>query len=337
MKILYNLLLLFNVSVLINMSFLSTALAKTTMSFYTSNQNPLITVYGLPPIETAEFPSIGKTFISISSSLTNSSILSENNNEYLLLDGENFTTTFKLRWGFRDKIYAGIDIPYTKLSGGYADGFIRRWHDVLHIPNKKRRLAYSADYKFKYIYQKNGRVIIDNNQSQQGLGDIRLSSGIKLRQIPSKNQLLTLRLGIELPTGDSSKLLGSDSSDIHVYLSGQHRFFSNASLIVYGGLGGLYSTPGEILKKEKKDYVGFASLGVSWLLYSQFSIKLQSDMHTAFYKSDLKHLSEPSNQVSIGCQIVFNKSYSMDFAVVENISYDSIPDLTLYGTLTGYY
>ena len=89
------------------------------------------------------------------------------------------------------------------------------------------------------------------------MGDIRLSSGIKLRQKPSKNQLLTLRLGIELPTGDSSKLLGSDSYDFYAYLSSQQKLVSSSSLIVYGGLGGLYSTQGKILQEEKKDYVTF--------------------------------------------------------------------------------
>ena len=298
--------------------------------FATYNQSPLIQIYGLPTAEPAAILDRGKTHLGLSLDVASNFREQSAPGEKVLLDGESYRANLRLRYGLKQRLEIGLDIPYISHQGGFLDKFIDDFHDLFGFPDGGRDQAPRNRLIHSYERQGISQGFLQN--SAHGWGDLRLSAGWQLRRADQAALATALRLSLKLPTGDSDQLLGSGSTDLALTLSEQRRFFSDyGPIMLFGSLGGMLTTDGDILKDQRRPLVGLGSLGFGWAPMDPLALKLQVDGHTSFYKdSRLDEIDALSVQLIMGGTARLTDAIYLDLAVSEDLSVGTSADVVFH-------
>jgi hypothetical protein len=296
--------------------------------FSTTNQNPLVAIYGLPAAGSAFVLAPGRTVAELRADIASNYSDDNKASESILLDGETYRFTLAMKHGVSENLEVGLEVPYVMHRGGFLDSFIIDWHDFFHLPQGGRDDA--PRDRLAYRYEKDGQTLIDLDDQSEGLGDVRLTGAWQLWQREGEEpQSLALRASLKLPTGDDDQLLGSGSTDLALWLSGAQSFRSG-SLSLFGAAGTLLMSEGDVLADQQRDVVAFGTLGAGWQPLTRLALKVQMDGHTAFYKeTDLTQLSG-SVQLAIGGTVGLTDSLALDIAVTEDIVVDSASDVVFH-------
>jgi hypothetical protein len=304
--------------------------------FRTVNQSPLVQIFGLPAESSAAITPAGRLTVSLSQDIASEYTVSETNTEQIVLDGESYRWTLAARYGLGERFEAGMDIPYILYSGGFLDGLIIDWHSTFNLPQGGRDTA--PKNRLNYFYSKNGVQKLKMDHAGSGIGDIVFSAGMKLYDIhgSSAHDSLALRSSIKLPTGDSSSLRGSGSTDFSLALCGSMNNFTEwGSLGLFGSVGGLAMTRGDVLADQQNNLAGFGTIGLGWGPAEWISFKLQLNAHTALYHdSALAELSKTSVMLVGGGALKLPDDYLLDIGVSEDIAVATAPDITFNLGLT---
>jgi len=311
-----------------------TAPAIELIPFATSNQSPLIQIFGLPPAEPATLMDSGqfsaKLTLDIASSFTKDTTATDS----VYLDGETYRTNLGFRYGVNERLEVGIDIPYISHVAGVFDSFIDDFHRTFNLPGGGRNETVSN--KLEYRYTRDGQTLINITDSTGGLGDLRLSAAWKLfRETGTQPGAAAVRVSLKLPTGDSDKLLGSGGTDLALSLNGQREFpLENSRLAAFASLGTLLMTDGEVLKDQRRNLAAFGSLGLGWAAYDWLALKAQLDGNTSMYKdSDLIQIDSGSVQLVLGGSFKLAERTILDIALVEDIWVHTSPDAVFHFAL----
>lgn len=299
--------------------------------FYTFNQSPLVQIYGLPATESAAVQPVGKALALLSLDVANSSYDWETAQEKLIFDGESERMTLALRYGVASGAELGVDVPVVAYSGGIFDGFIEEWHRFFGLPQGNR--IDTKEDRLLFEYEKNGQERLRMDNSTVRLGDVRVSGGWQLYHDGGVNpNALALRASLKLPTGSSSRLTGSGSTDLALWLSGSSDYpLSWGHATVFGSLGGMAMTDGQVLKDQRENLVAFGSLGAGWSPMEKFAFKVQFSSHTPFYKeSGMKPLTSTALVLLFGGTYAFSPVTALDIALAEDLNVDASPDVALH-------
>ncbi len=297
------------------------------------NRNPFVQVYGLPAAQSAQLTSDGQLKTGLQLEVSNNFTEHSNSTEAIFIDGETHRANVQFRYGFADGIEFGVDIPYLSHDSGRLDGFIEDWHDFWNFPTGDRP-KFPRD-QLQLTYQNNGQTISSLSRSDDGIGDISFSVGYQLSKSTSRQW--ALRSAIKLPTGDAGSLLGSESTDISLGVNvSDQGLLRDDNISLHGSVGLLWMESGEVLDDFREDWVVYGSSTVSWLATDTVSLKLQLDVHSAFYDSALTELGSDSAQLIVGGAIRLNQKWVLDLAVSEDIAVDTAPDVVFHiGIKTG--
>jgi len=310
------------------------ALADATSPFYNVNQNPLIQLNGLPPLEKGIVMESGMSSANVIMDITSSSISEVDQQEQIILDGETYRLNLMFRHGLKQPVFGmkgvevGIDIPFISHRGGSLDGFIRNWHNVFGLSNSERDQF--QDDQLQYQYRRNGVTAFRMLNTSSSIGDIRLSAAWQLACRHSDETVCSaLRASLKLPTGKAEKLSGSGGLNFslaHTTSRTYQRYTFN-----YGG-GLLFNGPSDLLDEQQKNVVGFANAGINYQpeLFPWMVLKAQLDGHSAMYDSALKNLGSDSVQINIGGSILFSAKTALDIGVVEDIVTSTVPDVAFH-------
>ena len=305
--------------------------------FYTFNQSPLVQIFGLPPAERARILPPGHGEGTLVLDVAND--FAHNTNgltvESILLDGESYRTTLAFRYGIAKGIEGGIDIPIVGYGGGFLDGFIEGWHDFFALPQGGRKEA--PRNRLLFDYGKNGSELLRIDDSSFGVGDLRLSGGLQLYDDGSRNpRTLALRATLKLPTGDSHRLHGSGGTDLAVWLTGSDDYgLSWGHLGLFGAVGGMATSDGDVLRGQRRNMVGFGTLGIGWSPDEVIAFKTQLSGHTPFYRdSALKEVTGYALQLLIGGTIAFSERTALDIGVSEDVAVNTSPDVAFHLALS---
>lgn len=301
--------------------------------FHTFNQSPLVQIYGLPAAESAIVQPVGRTWGLLALDVANNFVDPETAREKLLLDGEGERVTLAVRYGAAKRLELGMDLPFVGYNGGIFDGFIEDWHEFFGLPQGDRPDARKGRLNFDYT--KDGQDRLRMDRSTFRLGDVRLNGGWQLYHDGAANPAaLALRASLKLPTGSSSRLTGSGSTDLAVWLTGSNDYalpggWGHATL--FAALGGLVMSDGKVLKEQHENLVGFGSLGFGWSPADSFALKAQLSSHTGFYKdSEFSELASTAVQLLFGGTYAFTPATSLDIALSEDLSVGASPDVALH-------
>jgi hypothetical protein len=295
--------------------------------FSTSNQNPLVAIFGLPSAGPSKVLAHGKIAAELRADIA--SVCSDDQSEEsILLDGESYRFTLVLKRGFGEHFEFGLEIPYVMHREGFLDSFVADWHDFFHLPLGERKDM--PNDRLNYSYVKNGRSKVDLDGETEGLGDLRLTGAWQLwHRQEDEARALALRASLKLPTGDENHLLGSGSTDLALWLSGSQAF-AGGSLALFGAGGGLLMSDGEVLAAQQRHAVAFGTLGGGWQLLPNLALKAQVDGHTSCYRdSNFRELSD-SLQLALGGTVGLTDTLTLDVAVIEDIVVDSAPDIVFH-------
>lgn len=300
--------------------------------FATSNQNPFVQVYGLPATQSAELTAAGKFGADFLFDVSNNFAIGARHDEDVMIDGETYRANLRMRYGLTNKFELGVDIPFVSHNGGGLDSLIESWHDFWGLPDGGRP-DYPRD-QLDYSYRNNGQSLAAVTESQSGIGDVSLGLGYKLAA--NEKRQWALRTAVKLPTGDAGKLLGSESTDVAagVYLT-DYSLAQKYAVTWHASGGLLWLGSGQVLDDLRQDWVAYGSLNFSWQATPNFSLKLQFDMHSAFYDSVLKELGKNSAQLVFGGTVRLGKNWVLDLAVGEDIVVDTASDVVFHIALKG--
>ncbi len=299
--------------------------------FSTSNQSPLVQIYGLPHDTSANIVPSGAFQFVLNQDLASNYTVNKNSHEKMTLDGETYRTTFSVRYGIAPRWEAGIEIPYLVLGGGFLDSFVIDWHNTFGLPQGGRDTA--SKNRVNYSYLKDGvqELLIDHSGS--GIGDISLTGGFSLYDVreAGHHNRLALKTAVKLPTGDSSYLFGSGSTDVMLQLCGSMLTYSEwGSLGLYGSAGGLAMFGSDVLRDQHKPLAGVGTLGLGWAA-SWISFKVQLNGNTPLYRdSSLSEISKNSLVLIIGGALRFPGEYLLDIGVAEDVAVTTAPDVSFH-------
>jgi hypothetical protein len=300
--------------------------------FYTFNQSPLVQIFGLPAAESSIIEPPGHTWSLLAVDAANNFASQETDQENVYLDGESYRLTLALRYGITDKLEIGVDLPWVGYGGGIFDSFIEGWHRFFGLSQGGRTQA--PLNRLLFTYSRDGQERLRLDDSNFGIGDIRLTSGWQLYNDGSSHPLaVALRASLKLPTGDSSRLHGSGSTDVALWLTGSDDYPLPGpwgDITLFGAAGGMVMTDGQVLKEQQKNLAGFGSLGFGWSPADWIALKTQFSLHTPFYRSELRELGQPAVQFLIGGTWGLSAKTALDIAVSEDVSVDTSPDVALH-------
>lgn len=300
--------------------------------FRTVNQSPLVRIFGLPAESGATVTPSGRINSSLVQDVASNYTVSKLPREQIMLDGESYRWTAGVRYGIGDRFEIGVEIPYVLDGGGFLDGFIVDWHRAFGLPQGGRNTA--PRNRLLYSYSKDGVQKIRMDRAGSAIGDISLGGALQLydRQGSDGHDSLALRSALKLPSGDSGALRGSGSTDFSLALCGSMNNFTEwGSLGVYGSVGGMALTRGDVLPDQQNSLAAFGTAGIGWGPAQWISFKFQFNAHSAmFHGSALDELSKNSLMLITGGALQLPGGCLLDLGVSEDVAVATAPDVTFH-------
>lgn len=297
--------------------------------FQTTNRSPVVQIFGLPAPGTARVLAPAENAVEFAVDTAQNFTHNNTSNEAILLDGESYRFNLNLRRGLAPRFEAGIDLPYLAHSGGFLDGFIEDWHDTFNLPQNGRDDAPHDRLLYSYVSDGKQEILVDDDA--QGIGDIRLSAVWQLSDPADAAPWdAALHVSLKLPTGDSDDLLGSGSTDLALWLAAARTWAGDGSAVaLFGSLGAMGMTDGEVIEDRQNNLVGFATLGGGWRPLDRLVLKVQADGHTPCYDSDLPELGDPALLLTFGGDVALGDKTALEIAISEDIATETSPDIVI--------
>lgn len=295
--------------------------AQETEPFRTRNLTPFIAVFGLPAWQLA---TVGHRF-GLTSELANDYRLSSVGGDSLILDGETWRTSLQFSGRVNERWSYAVEVPYYEHSGGFLDNAIDAWHSTFHLPDGGRNARPNDVLLFRLADA--GGVFYNLDERRQGLGDIQLSAA---RRVGNEGRYV-LRATWKLPTGEIDELSGSGSSDVALtLLRPQRALFRARPAGYFWGVGGLGVGGAHRIRYPQRDLVLLGVLGGSFKPWPRTGLKVQLDVHTAFYDTPLPELGSTSTQIAFGGWRELGRRGVLEFAVDEDIAVSTAPDVAFH-------
>ena len=300
--------------------------------FRTANRNPLIHGYGLPSERTPQLLPAGTWSAVLTQDMASIYSNSSTATEQLVLDGEQYRWALTGKYALNDRFELGLELPIIHQSGGSLDSMIIDWHNLWGLPQGGRDSA--PKNRLTYRYSKDGSQRLNVTDTSTGVGDVSLLAGYRLldQHQNEEHDTVTIRAQLKLPTGDSGSLHGTGSTDLALFLTGAtNRNTEWGTLGVYGSAGGMVSSDGDLLSKQRENLIGFGSAGIGWSPVTWIALKAQLDLNTAFYRqSSLDELSTTALMLTIGGTLQLSDNYLLDIGLSEDLTVAAAPDVTFH-------
>lgn len=301
--------------------------------FPIQSQSPLSRLYGLPVGDDAAAVAPTGFQIRASFDLANNSFVETRGADALVLDGETWVARFGVRHGWGNGWRVAMQVPVVSHQGGVADDFIEGYHDALGLPQGDREGRSSDQLEFRF--QKDGRTWVDLVDSATGVGDVRFSVSMPLWRDKPATRAVDAVAGVELPTGDSDRLLGSGSTDFSLGLAAcDLASLFRWNLELHGSAGILAMTTGDVLADWQEPVAGYGNFSVGWRLADWLMPRLQVDWHSPFFAgTGMGPLDDWAVELDSGATIFLPAGFALDLAVAEDIAVNTTPDVVFHISL----
>jgi hypothetical protein len=183
----------------------------------TSNRFPLHLLFLKPRPVPAQLPSRGDMESTLALEYSNTFFDYQNSRWNVLMDMEMLVADLSLVYGLTSKMAVRLDLPFVSMDGGFLDGFLENFHDAIGTSNYGREKR--PKNTFEYRVTKDGRLWVQGDDGSVQMADVTVSTQIELFKLRNSPKMAgSLLLSLKLPTGDSTRGLGSGQFDAGVYL-----------------------------------------------------------------------------------------------------------------------
>ena len=243
------------------------------------------------------------------------------------IDTEVHRFSCDLRYGLRDDMELGVEIPYIRLSRGTLDGFIESFEDFFNFttPGARER---ADDYDFNYRIAYNYNYMVSESAPRGGLGDMVFSFKYRMRDEDEEWPRLALKASIKAPTGSDSKLLGSGGVDFGLSLLVDKNWADK--LFLYLNLNAIYVQKPDIFTYfDMDEYILSGMFAAEYFFTDRFSTTLQLSSNTSPYPGDSG--TDPLDNEALMLLLAFAYDFGgpkWHISVTENVFTDSSPDVS---------
>ena len=217
-----------------------------------------------------------------------------------LVDGQTHRATLSLKHGFGSSFQAAVSVPVSTIGGGWSDGMIEGFHNLLGLGNAERE-SLRQNSETVFIRTRTSSYIRERS-ANAAIGDIALSGKYELRTLEDRDLAVSLAGAIELPTGDARTLDGSGSVDAGLQLIATREFRSGR---VHGSVGVLRLGANGPLG-TRPILVITDTVSASHLITEKTSATGQLTVsESPFRKMGVAEFTRRSYQLSVGLQHLF--------------------------------
>ena len=250
--------------------------------------------------------------------ITNTTQEDEADNEFVIIDAENYRYELMLGYRYHDWVVQSR-LPFIATEGGQLDQTIEKWHDIFGFPEGDRK-DYSRD-QVNIQYIRDGVVEYSQADKSNGIGDLSIAVG----HHPAGQ--VGYFVGIELPTGSESDFTGNEGIDLSFWLLGDAAVTESVS--VYGLFGITFPADDGALEGLVADEIWVAQAGLTYRYNDDVLVFSQLDLHTqSIDGSDLEPFAHSLQiQLGLGFDNLFD-DYRLDLFFSEDIAVGTAPDIT---------
>lgn len=245
--------------------------------------------------------------------------------------------TLDFRYGLYDNLEIGLEVPYIGMCSGYTDNFVEGFEDGIGARTPRSR-EHQGSYEFDYSLKYNGRYLIHEKASKQGLGEVVFNAKYQLVEDSGRCWSwpnISVRSAVKFPTANKSDLTGSGEFDYGFGLLAD-KGFCDKFFIYLGGNAVMIQKPSVLdilgIKEEIYSYM----LALEYFFTGNFSVVTQVTGNTTPYpESNTNPLDNKAHDWALGFNYIWKEktNVSWNFAVVENISAASSPDVSFHTAL----
>jgi hypothetical protein len=296
--------------------------------FATFNQFQFLQLFGFPALRHYQVLPPGARASDFAFDLTNHFEEKTTATEELVVDGELLHATLIFRQGFGDHMEWALEVPLMRHSGGVLDHVIDEFHDTFGFARGRREDV--EDDQIRYLYRRNGVTEVDIDDSQAGIGDIRVVLTRQLKGMPQGRGASVSGL-LKLPTGDPDKLTGSGGADAALWLTYGAEPAGGSRWSGLGTLGALYTSDGDVLEDLRRNGAVFGSYTLGWRWTDAVQLKGQIYAHSALFRNtELKPLDEFAVLGIIGLAWRVTPAIDLDFGLAEDLHEGASADISLH-------
>lgn len=262
------------------------------------------------------------------------SVESAEGGESLVLDGETGIIGISLAAPFAERWELRLQTEYVRHAPGRLDGLIEQWHDTFGLSQGDRTIFDEDQLLFSYqaSSQQSLEQLNTLSQRSKGFADTALSIAYQLNE--KHLSATSLRVGLNLPTGDTKKVLGSDKVDGSISLHQAGKDLAGVSgLGWHGNVGYLRIGDERLFGIKTEQDVFFSSIGLHWLASEQWTLKAQLDSHSELFESEIDELSRSASQLTLGVAYLAGSHGKKERSVIEgyfaeDVTVNRAPDFT---------
>ena len=239
------------------------------------------------------------------------------------LDMELAELNMRAKRTFEDSLELGIEVPFVSFNAGFMDGAINKLHGLFGFGSYSQQDR--PKNEFLYEVKRNGVTIVKGESEHAGLADIRLSAK---KGLISSDPVMSVRLGLELPTGDAKRGYGSGNAGADLSLLLDKRL--GESYMAYCNLG--VADPGDLDGYEKVKMRHFAFGGIAFEMAATDNLNLlaQWNYQTSPYpETKIRSVDAVVVQFAFGARFIGENGGSYDFTLTEDPNTAGAPDFTI--------
>ncbi len=246
------------------------------------------------------------------------------------IDAEVSRFVFDLRYGIYDRAEISLELPFIFMGKGYLDDPIEGFEDGIGARTPRSRERQGSN-NFEYYLKKDNAYVINRTSPAEGPGDAVLN--LKYHLI-DENRIcpnVSVRGSVKFPTGSDSDLLGSGEFDYAGGILLDKKLFSDRLYLFAGGNAIAIEKPDELSELDMEDSLYTGTVGFEFFATKRLSVITQVIANTAPYPTtETNPMDNEGYDIALGVNYTVKEksSISWRFAVVENISAASTPDVS---------
>ena len=251
----------------------------------------------------------------------------ENDEASVFLDGEILGWEVRADYGITDRLELSITIPTYYTTGGFLDRTIDEFHDLTGLSRSSSRDANQWTHEIAV----GDETIFDPDDDRFGLADIPVQLKYAILTEHAYPLGLSVRAGLELPTGRESEDFGSGGLDLGLGVilekSFDHLgFFSSFDYLVYERPSDFRSAGASL-----EDFIFAASWGAEWRPMDFWAIHAQFDVLGNYIRgTSLSKLEDAQLIPSLGLSFAVTDSLRLRLAASEDMSHAATADIAFF-------